>query len=93
MKIYRCCLGYICCIFKHFAFFSVFFLILIFFSVVLYVEYLCLNIKKDLWKRCAANGDIYLDTYKGWYMEREEMFVSAKDAEEWDYKDPSSGYV
>jgi len=36
---------------------------------------------QDLWKRCAANGDIYLDTYKGWYLEREETFVAPKDAE------------
>lgn len=44
-----------------------------------------------LWKRCAANGDIYLDTYKGWYLEREETFVTPKDAEEWNFKDPQTG--
>ena len=28
---------------------------------------------QELWKRCAASGDIYLDTYIGWYLEREEV--------------------
>jgi methionyl-tRNA synthetase len=46
---------------------------------------------QELWRRCAANGDIYLDTYKGWYLEREETFVTPKDAEEWNFKDPQTG--
>lgn len=46
---------------------------------------------QELWRRCHANGDIYLGNYKGWYLEREETFVSPKDAEEWEYKDPSTG--
>jgi methionyl-tRNA synthetase len=46
---------------------------------------------QELWRRCAASGDIYLDTYKGWYLEREETFVTPKDAEEWGFKDPQTG--
>jgi len=46
---------------------------------------------QELWTRCAANGDIYKDNYKGWYLEREETFVAPKDAEEWGYKDPQTG--
>jgi methionyl-tRNA synthetase len=44
---------------------------------------------QELWKRCAH--DIYLDTYSGWYNVREEAFVTDKDAELTDYKDPTSG--
>jgi len=29
--------------------------------------------------------------YKGWYLEREETFVTPKDAEEWGFKDPETG--
>ena len=46
---------------------------------------------QELWRRCAEKGDIYLDTYKGWYLEREETFVTPKDAEEWNFKDPQTG--
>jgi len=46
---------------------------------------------KELWKKCAAAGDIYLDTYEGWYNVREETFVSDSDAALTDYKDPTSG--
>ena len=28
---------------------------------------------QELWKRCASNGDIYLDEYTGYYLEREEV--------------------
>lgn len=44
---------------------------------------------RELWTRCA--NDIYLDTYTGWYNVREEAFVTDKDAELQDYKDPTSG--
>jgi len=51
---------------------------------------------QELWKRCALakdgeDPDIYLDSYEGWYNEREETFVTDKDAKLADYKDPSSG--
>ena len=46
---------------------------------------------QELWKRCAAVGDIYLDTYSGWYNVREETFVTDNDAALSDYKDPASG--
>jgi len=46
---------------------------------------------RDLWRRCKANGDIYLDKYEGWYLVREERFVTDQEAQEWDYKDPGSG--
>ena len=46
---------------------------------------------QELWKRCHANGDIYLDTYSGWYNIREETFVTDNDAELADYKDATSG--
>lgn len=44
-----------------------------------------------LWKRCADAGDIYLDSYSGWYNVREETFVTDSDAQLADYKDPVSG--
>ncbi|CBZ51090.1 methionine--tRNAligase, related [Neospora caninum Liverpool] len=44
-----------------------------------------------LWKRVQEKGDIYLDTYVGWYNEREETFVSEIEARLTDYKDPTSG--
>jgi len=44
-----------------------------------------------LWKRCADSGDIYLDSYSGWYNVREETFVTDSDAQLADYKDPVSG--
>ena len=46
---------------------------------------------QELWKKCAAKGDIYLDTYKGWYNIREETFVTDSEAALSDYKDPTSG--
>lgn len=36
-------------------------------------------------------GDVYLDSYEGWYNVREETFVTEKDAAATDYKDPVSG--
>lgn len=46
---------------------------------------------QDLWEMCAKNGDIYLDSYEGWYNEREETFVSDAEAAASDYKDPGNG--
>ncbi|KAL3784425.1 hypothetical protein ACHAW5_006531 [Stephanodiscus triporus] len=46
---------------------------------------------KALWLRCAANDDIYLDNYTGWYNVKEETFVTDSEAELCDYRDPSTG--
>jgi methionyl-tRNA synthetase len=46
---------------------------------------------RELWNRCAAAGDIYLDTYSGWYNVREETFVTDSDALLSNYLDPTSG--
>jgi len=48
---------------------------------------------QELWKICQANGDIYLDKYEGYYLVREERFVTEQEALEWGYKDPASGAV
>ena len=42
-------------------------------------------------KMSKANGDIYLDTYEGWYNVREETFVTETDAAAANYLDPVSG--
>lgn len=45
-----------------------------------------------LWKMCAdMHDDIYLDTYEGWYNEREEMFVTDAEAEANQFVDASTG--
>nr|HAQ92140.1 methionine--tRNA ligase [Afipia sp.] len=31
---------------------------------------------QEIWKRMAANGDIYLDSYAGWYSVRDEAYYS-----------------
>mmetsp|Transcript_15996 Transcript_15996/g.44243 ORF Transcript_15996/g.44243 Transcript_15996/m.44243 type:complete len:769 (-) Transcript_15996:85-2391(-) len=49
------------------------------------------RVAQELWKRCAAKGDIYLDAYSGWYNVKEETFVTDMEAEMNDYKDPASG--
>lgn len=46
---------------------------------------------RELWKKCHANGDIYLDTYSGWYNVREETFVTDSEAELSNFLDPVSG--
>lgn len=46
---------------------------------------------RELWKKCHENGDIYLDSYKGWYNVREETFVPDNEAELNEFKDPASG--
>ena len=44
-----------------------------------------------LFELSKANGDIYLDTYEGWYNVREETFVTETDAAASNYCDPVSG--
>ena len=46
---------------------------------------------RELWTRCHAAGDIYLDTYSGWYNVREENFVTDSEAAMANYQDPTSG--
>jgi methionyl-tRNA synthetase len=46
---------------------------------------------RALWQKCHEAGDVYLDTYSGWYNIREETFVTDSDAQLSDYKDPTSG--
>ncbi|CAJ1347866.1 unnamed protein product [Effrenium voratum] len=48
-------------------------------------------VAREMWERCKKNGDIYMDRYEGWYMVREERFITDQEAQEWNYKDPSSG--
>jgi methionyl-tRNA synthetase len=45
---------------------------------------------RELWRSCERNGDIYLGRYEGWYMVREERFVTDTEAEEWNFLDPVS---
>ena len=45
----------------------------------------------ELFRRSRDNGDIYLDTYEGWYNVREETFVTESEAKATEYKDPVSG--
>jgi len=40
------------------------------------------------YNKCLSTGDIYLGEYEGWYNVKEETFVTNKDAESWNYKDP-----
>ncbi|HRD74881.1 MAG TPA: class I tRNA ligase family protein, partial [Hyphomicrobiaceae bacterium] len=34
---------------------------------------------QELWKRCAAAGDIYLDRYAGWYSVRQEAYFDESE--------------
>jgi methionyl-tRNA synthetase len=52
----------------------------------LYVE----ETARKLWCMCADAGDIYLDSYEGWYNEREEVFVPEAEAEAANFLDPGS---
>ncbi|MCF6303421.1 MAG: methionine--tRNA ligase [Devosiaceae bacterium] len=36
---------------------------------------------QEIWKRMAANGDIYLDTYAGWYSVTQEAYFEEKETE------------
>ncbi|CAD7926137.1 unnamed protein product [Amoebophrya sp. A120] len=49
------------------------------------------KIVQDLWKKVSDKGDIYLAEYEGWYMVREEKFVTDQEAEEWKFLDPVNG--
>lgn len=49
------------------------------------------KVVRDLWKKVSEKGDIYLAEYEGWYMVREERFVTDQEAEEWKYLDPVNG--
>jgi len=49
------------------------------------------NIARKMWETCKKNGDIYLDRYEGWYLVREERYVTDQEATEWEFKDPGSG--
>ena len=44
-----------------------------------------------IWNKCNDAGDIFLDNYEGWYNVREETFVTEKEAELLEYKDPATG--
>jgi methionyl-tRNA synthetase len=37
---------------------------------------------QEIWKRMAANGDIYLDTYSGWYSVRDEAYYDESELSE-----------
>ncbi len=36
---------------------------------------------KDIWSRMEANGDIYLDSYAGWYSVRDEAYYAESETE------------
>ena len=36
-------------------------------------------VAQELWRRMAANGDLYLDRYEGWYSVRDEAFYDEKE--------------
>mmetsp|Transcript_80746 Transcript_80746/g.215524 ORF Transcript_80746/g.215524 Transcript_80746/m.215524 type:complete len:486 (+) Transcript_80746:1081-2538(+) len=46
---------------------------------------------QEMWKKCRKNGDIYLEKYSGYYLVREERYVTDQEAEEWGFKDPNTG--
>jgi methionyl-tRNA synthetase len=48
-------------------------------------------VAQAIWKTCKENGDIYLDRYEGWYLVREERFITDQEAEELNFKDPGTG--
>lgn len=37
---------------------------------------------QEIWRRIAANGDIYLDTYAGWYSVRDEAYYDESELSE-----------
>ncbi|MBO0344449.1 methionine--tRNA ligase [Roseibium limicola] len=37
---------------------------------------------QEIWRRMAANGDIYKDSYSGWYSVRDEAYYQADETEE-----------
>jgi len=46
---------------------------------------------REIWRKLKENGDIYLGRYEGWYLVREERFITEQEAVESDFKDPGSG--
>ncbi|CAE7558240.1 metG [Symbiodinium natans] len=48
-------------------------------------------VARSVWDTCKKKGDIYLDRYEGWYMVREERFITDQEAQEFNFKDPTSG--
>eukprot|EP00439_Symbiodinium_sp_Y106_P055154 s2205_g7.t1 len=48
-------------------------------------------VARSVWDICKKKGDIYLDRYEGWYMVREERFITDQEAQEFNFKDPTSG--
>jgi len=42
-----------------------------------------------LWEKCGK--DIYLSEYEGYYLVREERYVTEREAKEWNFKDPANG--
>jgi methionyl-tRNA synthetase len=48
-------------------------------------------VAQKLWNRARDAGDLYLDTYSGWYSVREEAFVTEHEAASNDYKDVATG--
>ena len=46
---------------------------------------------RQLWQKCAENGDVYLGNYVGWYNVREETFVTETEAQANNFMDPVSG--
>eukprot|EP00927_Polykrikos_kofoidii_P006245 TRINITY_DN12539_c0_g3_i1.p1 TRINITY_DN12539_c0_g3~~TRINITY_DN12539_c0_g3_i1.p1 ORF type:complete len:882 (+),score=170.46 TRINITY_DN12539_c0_g3_i1:124-2646(+) len=48
------------------------------------------EVSRALWTKCKEKGDIYLHTYEGWYLVREERFITDQEAEEWNFVDPGN---
>eukprot|EP00929_Paragymnodinium_shiwhaense_P110547 TRINITY_DN7766_c0_g1_i1.p1 TRINITY_DN7766_c0_g1~~TRINITY_DN7766_c0_g1_i1.p1 ORF type:complete len:873 (+),score=259.72 TRINITY_DN7766_c0_g1_i1:89-2707(+) len=46
---------------------------------------------RALWRKCKEKGDIYVGNFEGWYLVREERFITDLEAKEMDYKDPGNG--
>ena len=44
-----------------------------------------------VYTKAKEAGDIYKGEYEGWYNPKEEAFVTENEAQEMDYKDPSTG--
>jgi len=49
------------------------------------------DLARLIFQRALDAGDIYKDTYEGWYNVREEKFVTETEASQSDFKDPVSG--
>ena len=49
------------------------------------------DLARLIFQRAIDAGDIYKDTYEGWYNVREEKFVTDTEAAQSDFKDPVSG--